>query len=406
MMRRIRAFVSAVLVLVLCLSMLSMPAQAAAAKKTLTVSFQATTYQNRARSLLKQINDLRKEYDLAPLVMLADLEKAAVQRAAELFVFFDHDRPDLTEYDTVCAEYASLKKVQAVSECIAAGYSKAEETFADWEDSAADLLLDPDFTHAGIGCVYMKDSANEYYWALILQQQPEGITARKAENTVKAGAGKNITVEIAKGMYERADNSHKRFELRADDLNLKTKTSAQPTVYLYDRYDVKIGKCELEDLTFKSSSTSIFTVNQDGTVKKKKNGTGTLTIKTQGLDEAKCTVTIGSSASSSSSSSSSGASVTASTIKAAVPELTAKEYAKHVNLSVYLKGASGYVLYRCTSKTGTYAKIEEKATTSRWTHKLEEDDLSRTYYYKVRAYKNSNGKRVYSEYSEPVKVAP
>ena len=401
MMHRIRALLCAVLVLALCLSVI--PAQAATAKKTLTVSFQATTYQNRARSLLKQINDLRKEYDLEPLVMLADLEKAAIQRAAELFVFFDHDRPDLTDYDTVCSEYTSLKKVQAVSECIAAGYSKAEETFADWEDSAADLLLDPDFTHAGIGCVYMKGSANEYYWALILHQQPDGITARKAENTAKAGTNKNISVEIAKGMYERADNSHKRFELRVDDLNLKTKTSAQPTVYLYDRYDVKIGKCELEDLTFKSSSTSIFTVNQDGTVKKKKNGTGTLTVKAQGLDEAKCTVTIGSAAASSTTSS---AAVTASTIKEAVPELEAKEYTKHVTLSVYLKGASGYVLYRSTSRTGSYTKVEEKATTSRWTHKLEEDDLSRTCYYKVRAYKNSNGKRVYSEYSQPVKVAP
>ena len=108
MMRRIRAFLCAVLVLALCLSVI--PAQAATAQKTLTVSFQATTYQNRARSLLKQINDLRKQYDLEPLTMLADLEKAAVQRAAELFVFFDHDRPDLTEYDTVCAEYTSLKK--------------------------------------------------------------------------------------------------------------------------------------------------------------------------------------------------------------------------------------------------------------------------------------------------------
>jgi len=390
-----------VLALALCLSMLPVSAQAASAKKTLTVSFQATTYQNRARTLLKQINDLRKRYDLEPLVMLADLEKAAIQRAAELFVFFDHDRPDLTDYDTVCSEYASLKKVQAVSECIAAGYSKADETFADWEDSAADVLLDPDFTHAGIGCVYMKGSANEYYWALILHQQPEGITARKAESTAKAGTNKNISVEIAKGMYERADNSHKRFELRVDDLTLKTKTSAQPVVYLYDRYDVKIGKCELEDLTFKSSNTSVFTVNQDGTVKKKKNGVGTLTVKSSGLEDAECTVTIGASASGSSS-----AAVTASTIKDAVPELTAKAYTKHVNLSVYLKGASGYVLYRSTSRTGSYTKVEEKATTSRWTHKLEEDDLSRTYYYKVRAYKNSNGKRVYSEYSDPVKVAP
>lgn len=397
MLRRLHTVLRAALVLVLCLSMMPMPAQAAAAK-TLTVSFQVTTYQNRARTLLKQINDLRKDSGLEPLIMLADLEKAAVQRAAELFVFFDHDRPDLTDYDTAARDYASLKKVQAVSECIAAGFSKADEVFADWEDSVIDLLLDPDFTHVGIGCVYVKGSSHEYYWEMMLHQQPSGISARKAETSAKAGTNKNVSVEIAKGMYERADSSHKRFELRVDDLTLKTKTSAQPAVYLYDRYDVKIGKCEPEDLTFKSSNNALFTVNKDGTVKKKKDGTGTLTVKSSGLEEAKCTVTIGSA--------SAGGAVSASTIGDAVPELTAKKYTNHVNLSVYLKGASGYVLYRSTSRTGSYTKVEEEATTSRWTHKLEADDMSRTYYYKVRAYKNSSGKRVYSEYSDPVKVAP
>ena len=148
-------------------------------------------------------------------------------------------------------------------------------------------------------------------------------------------------------------------------------------------------------------------MGQDGTIKKKKNGTGTLTVKSAGLEDATCTVTIGgSSSASTSSSSNSSASVTASTIGDAVPELKAKEYTKHWNLSVYLKGASGYVLYRSTSKTGSYTKVDEQATTKTCTFKLEEADLNRTYYYKVRAYKNSNGKRVYSEYSDPVRVAP
>ena len=397
MLRRFKGFLCMALAVALCFS--AVPAATAAAAKTLTVSFQVTTYQNRARTLLKQINSLRKANGAEELVMLSDLEKASIQRAAELFVFFDHERPDLTDYDTVLKEYSSVKKYAAVSECIAAGYSKADEVFADWEDNLADVLVDPDFTHAGVACVQVDGSANEYYWEMLLYGKPEGASPRKAESTVKAGTNKNMSVEIAKGMYERADNSHKRFELRVEDITLKTKTSAVPTVYLYDRYDVRIGKCELEDLTFKSSNTAVFTVNKDGTIKKKKNGEGTLTVKSSGLEDAQCKVTIGSAAAA-------GGAVTASTIKEAKPELTAKEYAKHVNLSVYLKGASGYVLYRSTSRTGTYTKVEDQATTSRWTHKLEEDDLSRTYYYKVRAYKNSNGKRVYSEYSDPVKVTP
>lgn len=372
------------------------PVSASAAAKTLTVSFEAVTYPNRARALLKQINAYREEKGLPALVMLSDLEKASVQRAAELFVFFDHDRPDLTEYDTVTASYASLKKCEAVSEAIAAGYSKAEDVFADWKKNASDALLDPDFTHAGLACVYMKGSANEYYWELLLHQHPEKISARRADASAKAGTTQKISVEIAKGMYERADQSHRRFELRVEDLTLKTKTTARPTVALYDRYDVKIGKCDPSDLTYKSSNSSLFTVGADGTVKKKKNGVGTLTVRCAGLEDATCKVTLGSA--------SDGG--TASTIGDTEVELTVKEYASHASLSAYLKGASGYVLYRSTSKNGSYTKVGEAATTRRWTYKLEYEQLDRAYYYKVRAYKNSGGKRVYSQYSQPVRVKP
>lgn len=393
-MRRFNRILCALLALCLCITLLPAPqAKAASAKNTLRVSFRVATYQNRARTLLKELNSLRRANGLEPLTMLADLESAALQRAAELFVFFDHARPDLTDYDTVLKVYKQLDKAyEAVVECIGSGFSKADEMAAEWFETAEELILDGDFTHAGVACVQVDGSKDEYYWSLILVQLPADTSLRKAASTTKAGTEKNMTVEIAKGMYERADNSHRRFELRVEDMTLKTKTSGAPTVYLYDRYGVRIGKCNLEDLTFKSSDTGVFTVNQDGTVKKKKNGTATLTVKAPGLDAATCKVTIGAT----------DGAATASTIGDIVPELTAKAYAKHTNLTVYVKGASGYVLYRATAKGGKYTKVDEAATTSRWTYKLE--DLDRTYYYKVRAYKNSNGKRVYSEYSEPVKV--
>lgn len=265
--------------LALCILLLPPSAPARAAfPKPLTVSFTVVTYQNRARSALKQINSLRKENGLAPLVMPADLEKAAIQRAAELFVFFDHDRPDLSAYDTVDDAYACGQTSLAVAECIAAGYSNADKLMDDWRENALDTLLDGDFTHAGLACVYVKGSYNEYYWALYLQQQPVGFSAREADAAATIGDRK--------------------------------------------------------------------------------------------------------------------------------PMLSATPYAKHTSLSVYVKGASGYVLYRATSKTGRYAKVDEQATTKRWTLKLEHEDLSRAYYYKVRAYKNSGGKRMYSEYSTPVRVSP
>ena len=400
------------LVLLCCLLMSSIPFASAASKKTtnLTVSFTAQTYQNRAREVLKEINKIREEEGLPELIMTGDLEKAAIQRAGELFVFFDHARPDMTDYDTIIDEYESLAPCEVSTECIAAGFSKAEETALEWYTSSFDSLTDPDFTHAGVGCVYMKGSENEYYWALLLTGFPEDYEGKAAGKATKAGASKSLKVEIGKEMYTHADNSHKKFELRCSDVNLKSKSTANLTVNLYDRYDVKIGKCENADLKFKSSNTSLFTVSAEGEVKRKKSGSGTLTITAPGLEDLKVDVTCGSGSSSSGSSGSNAASnavaVTAATIKDREPELTVTEYSSYTKLSVYVKGASGYVLYRSTSKTGTYSKVDEQATTKRWDVKIQNDDLTRTYYYKVRAYKNSNGKRVYSEYSDPVKVAP
>ena len=47
-------------------------------------------------------------------------------------------------------------------------WARAEEVLLEWEDS--DHLLDESFTHAGLSCVYLKGSANEYYWELFLMQ--------------------------------------------------------------------------------------------------------------------------------------------------------------------------------------------------------------------------------------------
>ena len=142
----------------------------------------------------------------------------------------------------------------------------------------------------------MKDSNNEYYWVLILQQQPADFDGKTTQSAVKAGKNKTFRVTIDPAMYPAADHTHVRFELDASNLNLKNKSSGQPSVYLYDRFDVKIGKCDPATLTIKSNNPSIFTVDSTGTVKKKKNGSGTLTISSEGLSDVTCTVTISGSA--------------------------------------------------------------------------------------------------------------
>ncbi|MPM58345.1 hypothetical protein SDC9_105176 [bioreactor metagenome] len=60
-----------------------------------------------------------------------------------------------------------------------------------------------------------------------------------------------------------------------------------------------------------------------------------------------------------------------------------------------ISGAKGYEVYRSTSKKGKYSKT----TTSNLSYTNKNLTKKKTYYYKVRAYKVVNNKKVYSSYS-------
>lgn len=82
--------------------------------------------------------------------------------------------------------------------------------------------------------------------------------------------------------------------------------------------------------------------------------------------------------------------------------ITLKKYTKSKKIKVTWKkvsGASGYRVYRATSKNGTYKKVKSitSGTKLTWTNtKLKK---KKTYYYKVRAYRKANGKNVFGAYS-------
>ncbi|ALC91646.1 hypothetical protein AM500_19040 [Bacillus sp. FJAT-18017] len=78
----------------------------------------------------------------------------------------------------------------------------------------------------------------------------------------------------------------------------------------------------------------------------------------------------------------------------------AKASSTSIRVSWYkVAEASGYEVFRSTSKTGTYSKV--KTITSGSTISFTNTSLTRgkTYYYKVRAYKVVSGKKIYSSYT-------
>jgi len=66
-------------------------------------------------------------------------------------------------------------------------------------------------------------------------------------------------------------------------------------------------------------------------------------------------------------------------------------------------GATGYEVYRSTSKDGTYTKLGAVTSPERECPGL---TTGTRYYFKVRAYKEVNGETIYTEFSSPVSAVP
>lgn len=86
----------------------------------------------------------------------------------------------------------------------------------------------------------------------------------------------------------------------------------------------------------------------------------------------------------------------------AATTLKAKAGAKQIKLTwSKVSGASGYELYRSTSEDGKYSKIKTvtKGSVKSYTDKSKVSS-GKMYYYKIRAYRKVDGKKVYGEYSK------
>jgi len=75
---------------------------------------------------------------------------------------------------------------------------------------------------------------------------------------------------------------------------------------------------------------------------------------------------------------------------------------KEINLKISKSAlADGYQVYRSEQKNGTYSKIK---TLSSLEYKDKDVKNTKSYYYKVRAYKKVNGKNTYSKFSKVQKI--
>ena len=169
-----------------------------------TVEVSAGIHQDEAREVLELVNDLRQEENawylneagervdvpgLAPLAWDADLEKAAIQRAAELSVSFSGSRPD--------GSYGSSAYPGTVSESIAQGAASASSAFSNWDGSSSSvrrnmLSVGTEYNAVGAACVEVD---GVYYWVQVLGVKADVTPAGAAETgtrTIEVKVGEDL----------------------------------------------------------------------------------------------------------------------------------------------------------------------------------------------------------------------
>ena len=163
---------------------LAVPFKVKAETATTPVSISVQYGQTEARTILNMINEMRtsstdawywkqddttKTYctNLQPLQYDYDLEKTAMQRAAEIAIIYSHTRPN--NKDTFSAFYENSVYYTYAGENIAAGYGTADSVNDGWrEDNELYAgqghrrnMLNSKFNCVGIGHVYYNGF---HYW--------------------------------------------------------------------------------------------------------------------------------------------------------------------------------------------------------------------------------------------------
>jgi len=214
---------------------------------------------NAVDEVVKLTNQARKAKNdtLSTLVLDDELTKAAMQRAAELSLNFDHKRPDGSEFYTALEGVYSGRIDNGTTENIACASLDAEEAVQGWIESRDHYanMIDPKHTRMGVGHF---EADGITYWVQLFDD--DSLAAR---STAKEDAS--------------VDHDTFKKNIKSDCFNVKTKTQ-----YL----DVNALKTTTVHL---GESKTISTVSNNTTLAKYENlqANGPVRLKAASYTDAK-----------------------------------------------------------------------------------------------------------------------
>ena len=275
---------------------LAVPFKVKAETATTPVSISVQYGQTEARTILNMINEMRtsstdawywkqddttKTYctNLQPLQYDYDLEKTAMQRAAEIAIIYSHTRPN--NKDTFSAFYENSVYYTYAGENIAAGYGTADSVNNGWrEDNELYAgqghrrnMLNSKFNCVGIGHVYYNGF---HYWV-------ENFAYRDKVNTTPVSADNTETTLTIPVATSKISNFNIAFD--KDEYSLKTGEStsisvSDPTISVFGHWGSRfVFVTDTPDLTIADSTVATLS----GTITGISEGDTTISASLYGL---------------------------------------------------------------------------------------------------------------------------
>lgn len=275
---------------------LAVPFKVKAETATTPVSISVQYGQTEARTILNTINEMRtsstdawywkqddttKTYctNLQPLQYDYDLEKTAMQRAAEIAIIYSHTRPN--NKDTFSAFYENSVYYTYAGENIAAGYGTADSVNNGWrEDNELYAgqghrrnMLNSKFNCVGIGHVYYNGF---HYWV-------ENFAYRDKVNTTPVSADNTETTLTIPVATSKISNFNIAFD--KDEYSLKTGEStsisvSDPTISVFGHWGSRfVFVTDTPDLTIADSTVATLS----GTITGISEGDTTISASLYGL---------------------------------------------------------------------------------------------------------------------------
>ena len=254
-------------VLCLVISFSLLPLHTAAAADT-SISITGDAVYQYAWDVLDRINAERTAQGLSPVEMDAVLLDAAMQRALECAVYYDHTRPDGSDCFSVCSWRGW------VGENIAVGYGSPDAVMDGWMNSQGhkENILRPAFTSVGVG-VFMYNGT--LFWAQIFDAgTPRSVDKSNQVQTITQ------TVPLSQSYVSLFTSQETSVSLTAEETFQIASIRNRNAGWSYTYINVAA-----EDLSYTSADTSVATVSASGVISPVGNGSTTISVFLPGCED-------------------------------------------------------------------------------------------------------------------------